>query len=197
MKRDLKHYIPFREFFQYPHEHFLTSILDAQAAIHKRDPEVGCKLREFCDYVRSKSRNELEERYIRTFDVNAICFLDIGYVLFGEDYKRGSFLVGLIREHARAKNQCGAELPDHITNILSLLPKMKDEETLEELAALAVMPALKMMLGGFKEGGNIYRIVIQGLYDVMRSDFADVKYSDTLTTPFMKTGQNILCAGCQ
>ena len=66
-----------------------------------------------------------QEYYISTFDVQAICFLDIGYVLFGEDYKRGIFLVNIKKEQIKAGNDCGSELPDHLPNILTLLPKMQ------------------------------------------------------------------------
>ena len=40
--------------------------------------------------------------------------LDIGYVLFGDDYKRGELLANLNQEHRKANNDCGTELADHL-----------------------------------------------------------------------------------
>ncbi len=41
----------------------------------------------------------------RTFDVQAITSLDIGYTLFGEDYKRGALLANLSAEHTQAEQR--------------------------------------------------------------------------------------------
>ena len=64
---------------------------------------------------------ELEELYTRTFDINPVCSLEVGWHLFGEDYNRGAFLVrmrGLLREHGIEE---GAELPDHLESVLRVL----------------------------------------------------------------------------
>ena len=75
-----------------------------------------------------KIRTCSPELYLRTFDVQAITTLDIGYVLFGEDYKRGALLAGLSAEHKKVSNDCGIELADHLPNVLRLLPKMEAGE---------------------------------------------------------------------
>ncbi|MDP3432720.1 MAG: hypothetical protein Q8T04_07130, partial [Bacteroidota bacterium] len=69
--------------------------------------------------------SELQEYYIRTFDVNAACYLDIGYVLFGEESKRGQFLLNMKSEQLKAENECGTEFADHLPNVLTLLPKLE------------------------------------------------------------------------
>jgi nitrate reductase assembly molybdenum cofactor insertion protein NarJ len=68
--------------------------------------------------------------------------LDIGYVLFGDDYKRGELLVNLSREHKKANNDCGNELADYLPNLLRLIPKIEDEEFRNELVAIIILPAL-------------------------------------------------------
>ena len=52
----------------------------------------------------SNPSRKWEEIYTRTFDVQAITTLDVGYVLFGDDYKRGELLVNLNNEHTKAGN---------------------------------------------------------------------------------------------
>jgi len=105
--------------------------------------------------------------------VNALCYLDIGYILFGEDYKRGEFLVKLSQEHKTAGNDCGSELADHLPNILRLFEKAEDKKFVEELAYCLVIPALREMLSGFKNDTNVYRNILQLVLTVLETDFRD------------------------
>lgn len=95
--------------------------------------------------------DELQELYTRTFDVQAATTLGIGYVLFGDDYKRGELLVHLNREMRAAGVDCGSELPDHLPTILRLLARWDDAELARELVAEIVRPALERMLAEFEE----------------------------------------------
>src|SRR5450759_3107097 len=49
----------------------------------------------FATETEKLSLSELQELYTRTFDLSPVCALDIGYHLFGENYKRGVFLANL------------------------------------------------------------------------------------------------------
>ena len=42
--------------------------------------------------------DEVQEVFTRSFDVQSITTLGVGYVMFGDDYKRGEMLVNLNRE---------------------------------------------------------------------------------------------------
>ncbi len=118
----------------------------------------------------------MREYFIKTFDIQASCYLDIGYVLFGEDYKRGTFLVHMIEEHKKAQNDCGVELPDHLPNILRLLPKIKDKKLAEELAYSLVLPALREMQKNFLDEVNVYKKLLQLLTSIIEVDFKDSQY---------------------
>ena len=52
-------------------------------------------LREFLCDVQSTPVPLLQECYTRIFDLNPVCTLEVGYHLFGENYKRGLFLANL------------------------------------------------------------------------------------------------------
>jgi nitrate reductase assembly molybdenum cofactor insertion protein NarJ len=138
----------------------------------------------------------LQELHTRTFDVQAITSLDIGYTLFGEDYKRGALLANLSAEHARAGNDCGLELADHLTNVLRLLPRMADADVREDFVRLLLVPALMAMLAEFEpdrvakkealyrrhhktiiesiegDGRTAYRHALEAVVEVLRQDFA-------------------------
>lgn len=137
----------------------------------------------------SNSTAELQEYYIRTFDVNAACYLDIGYVLFGEESKRGQFLLNMISEQQKAKNDCGTEFADHLPNVLTLLPKIQDENFREELVVCMLLPALKHMLENFRTEENIYRVLLKLLIFVLETDFRDSEF-----VPYQINQHEIDCA---
>ena len=137
----------------------------------------------------SKQTSELQEYYIRTFDVNAACYLDIGYVLFGEESKRGQFLLNMKNEQLKADNDCGTEFADHLPNVLTLLPKIKDNIFREELVVSMLLPALKHMLENFRTEENVYKVLLKLLVFVLKTDFA---YSEFV--PYQINQHEIDCA---
>lgn len=113
----------------------------------------------------------MEELYVCTFDVQSICCLDVGYVMFGEDYRRGQFMAQLkMLEKARGI-ACGSELPDFLPNILRLLPRLDNNEA-QTLVETIVAPAIDKMLAGFATDGNIYREPLAALREVIKEDFS-------------------------
>ncbi|MDP3642075.1 MAG: hypothetical protein Q8S54_02665 [Bacteroidota bacterium] len=133
---------------------------------------------------------ELQEYYIRTFDVNATCYLDIGYVLFGEESKRGQFLLNMKSEQLKAANDCGTEFPDHLPNVLTLLPRIEDPTFREELVVTMILPALKHMLANFRTEENIYRYLLKILVELLETDFKDTAFE-----PYQINQKEIECAG--
>lgn len=147
-----------------------------QQELQELQDSIGDKqllLKPIVEHFLSNTIAYLQEYYINTFDVNATCYLDIGYVIFGEDTKRGQFLLSMQEEQRNAANNCGSEFADHLPNVLTLLPKLKDETFKEELVVSILIPALKMMLKNFKTEGNIYKQLIELLLTLLEEDFAD------------------------
>ncbi len=108
---------------------------------------------------------------MKTFDVQAVCYLDLGYVLFGEDYKRAQLLVNLQSEHKVAGVDCGSELGDHLPNVLMLLSKTTDPGFAEELGFIITTPAVRFMLTKFKNINNIYKDMLEVLLVFLQRDF--------------------------
>ena len=117
-------------------------------------PEAAEAMTPFNEFIANSTVQEMQELFLRSFDVQAITTLDIGFTLFGEDYKRGQLLVNLNREHREAGNDCHTELSDHLPNILRLLPKMKDKTMRNEIALRLLIPAVEKMINEF-EGKKI------------------------------------------
>ena len=159
-------------------------------------PRAAPRLEDFQRLLPKGHLVALRELHTRTFDVQAITSLDIGYTLFGEDYKRGALLANLSREHTRAGNDCGAELADHLPNVLRLLPKLTDLALQEEFVRVLLAPALREMIREFEparlakkeelykkhhktiieaaagETRTVYRHALEAVLEVLREDFA-------------------------
>lgn len=199
MNRD--HYIVLSELFKYPKEGYHNNVITCKSMLEEHYPQAARSFERFFDYVQGKTLYEVEEVFGITFHIQAICFLDIGYVLFGEDYTRGEFLVNMKNEQAKINHDCGEELADNLPHVLHLMAVSNDEEFVKELAVRAVIPALEKMLTEFKasrmelrkkvmkkkqkaiimediQDGNIYQNALQALLIVLKQDYEGVTYGD-------------------
>jgi nitrate reductase assembly molybdenum cofactor insertion protein NarJ len=135
--------------------------------------EAAALLRPLHDHVREMNDGEVQELYTRTFDINAVCTLEIGWHIYGEDYARGALLVKLREQLRRMNVPESCELPDHLTHVLLLIGRMSGDEA-DELAARYLLPGLDKMLEGLTEGEQPYRALIETVSKVVRTDH-DVK----------------------
>ena len=210
MKRSLKYYAQIADLFEYPGKDFCTKIENVQSCLNEHYPEAGDLLFPFTDFMCKADLITQQELFIRSFDVQAVTTLDMGYVMFGDDYKRGELLVNLNREHREAGNECGTELADHLPNLLRLLPKMKDEYIVEELVQKIIAPSLRRMIRGFEpeqielkdkfykrkhktiidrpdDHYTIYQKTLEVLLKVLEQDFSLVKEEQKeVTSDFLK-----------
>lgn len=171
--KDLTHYKLLAEMFRYPSDDLKTYSEKWIDIIGRYNPSLMPKLDLFNIHAYEKPLSFQQEYYIRTFDVQAICFLDIGYVMFGEDYKRGVFLVNMKKEQLKAGNDCGSELPDHLPNILTLIPKMEDADLAEEMIYSLLIPAIHELILKFSNTDNLYKGLLEILVTIMETDYPD------------------------
>jgi nitrate reductase assembly molybdenum cofactor insertion protein NarJ len=136
--------------FVYPGNNYSAEVKNVQNYLDEHYKEAAETLLSFTNFVESSTLHTLEELFTRSFEVQAVTTLDLGYLLFGDDYKRAELLVNLNKEHNAVNNDCGNELSDHLPNVLRLLPILKDDELRIELVNLVVAPALMKMLDDFR-----------------------------------------------
>ena len=145
------HYSHVAELFDFPGPAFAARGRALSGLLRGNYPAAAVEVEHFLDAIPERTL-DLQELHTRTFDVQSLTTLDIGYVLFGDDYKRGALLSNLSREHAQAENDCGRELADHLPNVLRLIPKLKDQNLLDELVSQILVPALMLMIREFDPG---------------------------------------------
>jgi nitrate reductase assembly molybdenum cofactor insertion protein NarJ len=196
----------FAPLFRYPSEKLGNQARLVLNAIQTSYTEAAESLRKFEEFVHRTPLDTMEEIYTKTFHIQAICYLDLGYVIFGEDYKRGEFLAHMKREQREAGNDCGTDLPDNLSNILTLMPLLADKELIEELSLMIMVPGLRKMLQEFDSAklrrkteaikkkhkalimedlpdGNSYQFALAALLSVFELDFKKLLAEKPLPKP--------------
>jgi nitrate reductase assembly molybdenum cofactor insertion protein NarJ len=198
------HYDSLAGLFEFPGPDFDARGRAALESLRGAHPDAATEVQGFLDGMPQRVLDR-QELYTRIFDVQALTTLDTGYVLFGDDYKRGQLLANLNKEHLEADNDCRGELADHLPNLLRLIPKLEDDDLREELVRNIVVPALILMVREFdperikKKNDNyqkhdktlidparagdpmIYRLAFTTLLNVLTKDFQTSNLVGTLT----------------
>ena len=86
----LSHYHALADLFAYPDAEFPLRARAAKDAVDGQYSAATEALERFLELLPASDLILMQELYIRSFDVQAMTTLDIGYVLFGDDYKRAS-----------------------------------------------------------------------------------------------------------
>ena len=179
----------FADVLSYPSRTFQQSVATVSQELARREDTLHQKFSAFVDYAKKSTPTELEETYIKTFDIQAPCYLEVGYVLFGEDYKRGHFLVKMQGLHRQAGHDCKSELPDFLPNILELLSLLPSENESAELVGKLVLPAMEKMIPTLS-ADHIYRSVLEIICDVLKSPLALEYYQPSLSLPSYPSGSS-------
>lgn len=169
--KSLYHYKLIASLFKYPDKSFSSDMHSNLEYIESNFEKERTNIKSFVLEADKLSLKEQQEYYLKTFDVGAICYLDIGYMMFGEDYKRAQLLVNLQNEHKLAGTDCGTELADHLPNVLSLLSVIKNQDFAEELGFIITLPAVKFMLSKFNSADNYYEHLFRVLLGMLERDF--------------------------
>ena len=200
--RTMRHYEQLAALFDYPRRDYPARAREARAAVRDVCPSAASYLDRFVDALPSSgdtlmpdALDEMQEVFTRSFDVQSITTLSVGYVTFGDDYKRGELLVNLNRELRDVGIDCGSELSDHLPNILRLTARWQDREILVELVEEILRPALGQMIAEFGQDrivardalykkhfktlistnakrSTVYSLPLQALAAVLDEDFA-------------------------
>jgi nitrate reductase assembly molybdenum cofactor insertion protein NarJ len=197
----LTHYRQLAAVFDYPEADLPAQLRELCESLQSRYPAAASRLEFFAkalpcsgERLSETELDEVQEIFTRSFDVQAIATLSVGYIVFGDDYKRGELLVNLNREHRDAGLDCGSELSDHLPNVLRLIAKWQDPELVAEFVHEILHPAIDNMIYEFgadrilernrlyrkhyktliatsANRGTMYIDALQGLLAVLKQDF--------------------------
>lgn len=189
------------QLFYFPGEDYPQKVNRCHNMLKEAYRDLAGDFEPFREFVENTGTARLAQIYMRTFDIQALCCMDVGYVLFGEDYTRGKILANLNKEHHQAGIDCRGELADRLPNMLRLLPHLQDHEKREEMIQYLLKPALDKMIAEFeparidekdqtyqefhhavlnKELQEVtrFRIPLQTVRDVLEIDFPNLQQID-------------------
>ncbi len=139
--------------FTYPGAGYLARLQACLPEVEEASPEAAEDLRAVEGPLTDKEPWEIEELYTRTFDMNPICALEIGWHLYGEQYERGRFLVrtrSLLQHLSIAED---GELPDHLSLMLEATGRLEPVDR-QPFAARFLVPALREMRTAFEDSDS-------------------------------------------
>lgn len=168
------HYSTLSKIFSYPESGYFQEVAKIRNYLEIVYPESTVNYSKFFSQLSTEDYLN-EEYYLNTFEIEGICCMDIGYILFGEDYKRGDFLAKIQHEQHLCKNDTGIELADHLTNILNLMSRHEDPEFVEELGNGLLIPAIIKILEKFNGTKNHYQYAFELLLEILEKDFENLK----------------------
>lgn len=194
----LAHYHSLADLFEYPDSDFPQRVQKVIDLLDGNYSQAVTELERFFELLPVTELRVMQELFTRSFDVQAVTTLDIGYVLFGDDYKRGELLANLNREHKAVDNDCRRELADHLPNILRLIAKLNKNELTDEMVEELIAPALAKMISEFmperiekknenykihyktlieaptaeKDVTTLYQFALKALHEVLKQDFS-------------------------
>lgn len=173
-------YDSFARLLEYPRAGTAARAEACAEALADHYEEAAREVRAFATFARGVAQHELEETYVRTFDLNPSATLDLGFQIFGESYKRGIFLVKMTMAARARRIDPGSELADHLPVVLRLLAHLEEADDPRSLVEEVILPATLKIAGtlnatpdaGAGAGVAPYASLLRAVLSILRIDFA-------------------------
>lgn len=108
--------------------------------------EAAAAMAQFQKFIAETPLARQQEIYTITFDLDAVCHPYVGHHIFGETYKRSSFMLGLKERYARYDLELGSEVADHLALLVRFLSLCDDPTEVDVIVRDALLPSLRQML---------------------------------------------------
>lgn len=134
----------FADILDYPAPGLAGQAAECEALLGELAPEAAGLMQGFRSFADATPIGNLEEIYSGFFDLNPICHPYVGYQLFGENYKRSRFLLGLkSRYGAEGFEPSANEIPDRLSIVLRFIARSKGGRETDDLVREGLLPALE------------------------------------------------------
>ena len=178
-------YVRLGRLFEYPADEYGARARRCLEQMNLEQPEAAQMLAEFCGAIQGLNTDQLQELFTRTFDLNPVCTLEIGWHLYGEDYQRGEFLVKMRQQLRDRGIEESIELPDHLTHALILLQQMEPDEA-SDFAGRYLLPALHQMRAGWQKNRNAFAVLLESAFVLLKSRYSYEPLPDRTRVPELR-----------
>jgi nitrate reductase delta subunit len=124
---------------------------DVSAFMEKRG--MTGTLTAFADFAATSTEAALQEEYVATFDFNPATAPYLGHHLYGDNQKKGGYMIMLKQEFERCGyTPAGVELPDHISVVLGFLAHLARQDNngaRRPFIAECVLPGVERLNAAF------------------------------------------------
>jgi nitrate reductase molybdenum cofactor assembly chaperone NarJ/NarW len=151
----------------YPGPDVAARAAECVHALAGEHPAAAARLRSFAEFARAAGPSALEEAYTRAFDLAPVASPYVGDQLFGASAERSYLLAGLCELQREAGLAGGAELPDHVSEVLRLVAAPIPSDVRDDLLAEGLAPALEKMLAALELAGNPWADAVAAAMDVV------------------------------
>ncbi len=156
---------------EYPRAGYATRVAGFARHLAEEKPSAAAALEPFVRFAATLADDEAEEEFIRTFDTNSECALEVGWQVYGETYQRGVFLTQMRRLLFETGIEETSELPDHLTLVLRALGRAEKERA-ARLLRLTVIPALRKLEKALAEKKSPFEPVVASIALALSPDRA-------------------------
>ncbi len=115
--------------------------------------ETVSDLSSFATFTDATPLTDIQEDYVATFDFNPATSPYLGHHLFGDNQKKGGYMIMLKQEYARCGySPAGVELPDHLSVVLGFLAHLAGkgrEGNRQPFIADCVLPGMERLQTAF------------------------------------------------
>jgi len=124
-----------------------------KASRNLRGQDIESPLEPFGAFVETATLAGIQEEYVATFDFNPKVALYLGHHLFGDNRKKGAYLIRLKQEFGRhGFIPSGNELPDHlplVLGFLAYLARNAENDIRRSFVSECVLPGVERLGAAF------------------------------------------------
>jgi len=143
---------------------------------------LDCSLASFADFTAVSPLATLQEEYVAAFDFNPATAPYLGHHLFGDNQKKGSYMIMLKQEFERCGyTPSGVELPDHLSVVLGFLAHRARQEgdgvgARQPFITDCVLPGVERMNTAFADRqGSLWKPLVEAARQLCVEDCKEVQ----------------------
>jgi nitrate reductase delta subunit len=160
--------------FDYPHAELAVRAAGCAEGVAEAHPRAAGRLARFATWALASGDAAVEEAYTAAFDLAPLASPYVGDQLFGATRERSFLLSGLAALRRDAGVEPGAELADHVAEVLRLAAAPIPDDVREDLVRDGLVPALTKMHAALEAARHPWADVVAAALDALgaRADAA-------------------------